>query len=164
MTDICERILTTLQNSFGGAFREYYDGDPAAIPEQCLPCIIVELNSTKVTQTATGMDDLTHTVTVKIALNKKDDYGKSASQATTSKKLRAYAQAQADPSGFDPKSILGILRADYTLAGRITNQDVEVRYGTVDRFLSNTVTAEAHVVLTAKELVSVIRTYHASNP
>jgi hypothetical protein len=164
MTDICERVLTTLENTFGPVFRQYYDGDPAAIPEQNLPCVIVELNATKVTQTATGMDDLTHTVTVKVCLNKKDDYGKSASEVTTSKKLRAYAQAEPDAGGFDPKSILGILRTDYTLSGRITNQDAEVRYGTVDRFISNTVTAEAHVVFTAKELVKVTRTYHASNP
>lgn len=164
MTDICERVLKTLQNSFGAAFKEYYDGDPVSIPEQNLPCIIVELNSSKDVQTATGMDDLTHTITIKIALNKKDDYGKSAREVTTSKKLRAYAQAQADPSGFDPKSVLGILRTDYTLSGRIIDQTVEVRYGTVERFLSNTVTAEAHVILTAKELVKVTRTFQASNP
>ena len=159
MTDICEKILTTLQGAFGGAFRQYYDGDPVSLPEQCLPCLIVDLNDTHVTQGPTGFDRLTHTITVKVALNKKDDYGKSAVQATTTKKLRSYSQGQADAGGFLPQSILGVLRTDDTLRGRIVNQDEQVRYGVVDRFESNSVTAEAHVVVTATELVPARRLY-----
>ena len=68
------RILRLMQDTFGRRFATYYDGDPEAIPTFNLPCIIVTQTTSEITESAMNEDDVTDEITVKVVLNKRDDY------------------------------------------------------------------------------------------
>lgn len=156
---IVQQIVQILNLKFGATFNQYYDGDPDEIPISALPCIVVDIDKTSVKGGPTGMDILTHTVIVKIILNKADDYGQDPEHAVTKRRLRSYAAGQLDDKSFDTASLMGILRTDLTMSQYLTNSEAEIEYAT--RFIPNagalSMTAEAWTTFTCTEYVPVAR-------
>ncbi|MCO4274267.1 hypothetical protein NG701_07470 [Pseudarthrobacter sp. HLT3-5] len=72
--DNVQRILHLMKATFGDTFKTYYDGDPEAIPVFNLPAIVVTQTSDTTTQDSWQQDEVEDTLTVKIILNKRDDF------------------------------------------------------------------------------------------
>ena len=164
MSDYKESIADILieklkENLPNGYFKEFFYGDPLAIPVNSLPCVIVRKEGTQITQGATGLDVLTHTVVVQLAYNKKNDWGKSASEVVGTRKLEEYAEGRDSTTGqYDAKSVVGILRKNFTLGNIATDQDIVIEYGIVGR-PDDQITAECQITCTIEEHVPVpIRT------
>lgn len=84
------KVLDLMKATFGSKFEAYYDGDPEAIPLFQLPCIIVTQTTDDTEEAAQGEDDVTDRITIKVVLNKKDDFDadKVSEVNTTEKRIR----------------------------------------------------------------------------
>ena len=46
---ISDKIIGTLKDNLGSSFfKQYYNGDPIAIPQSLMPCIVVEKQVTNI--------------------------------------------------------------------------------------------------------------------
>lgn len=162
MTDAAENILTDLETAFGSEFQGYFFGDPFAIPISLLPCMIVDLDEESQALGPTGFDRNTQTISVRIVLNKRDDFGGDTNTSLTKKRLKNYMSARdATTKQYLEQSVLGVVRKYLTLNAEIENQTGRIRYGVSDRSLFATnekqamLTAEAELTITTSELVQV---------
>ena len=153
---ISDKIIGTLKDNLGSSFfKQYYNGDPIAIPQSLMPCIVVEKQGTNIEAGPTQMDDVTYTIVVKVIFNKKDDFGKRDDEANTQRKLEDIVEGIDETTGqWDTRSILGILRKNFTLENEITDQVLEVNYGLAPR-PQDVVTAEANIMLTIRDILVV---------
>ena len=158
-----ERILQNLHDNFKDEFKEYFFGDPFAIPISQLPCVIVDITTSHNEFGPTGMDRLTQSITINVVLNKRDDFGGDTSVSVTKKKLIDYMEARDDTTKqYLPSSVLGVVRTYLTLYEQesqnlMVNSVSDVRYGMTNRSSDqyDTLAAEAAVTITTTELVRV---------
>ena len=159
-----ERILANIVDKMGSNFKEFFYGDPFAIPESQLPCIIVDPDKTHSELGPTGMDRITQTITVKVVLNKRDDFGGDTSVSITKKKLVQYMEARDNTTKqYIPETIMGIVRTYMTLSRQDTEDLMiesvsDIEYGTTNRGTPgeyDTLCAEAVCTITTTELVRV---------
>lgn len=128
-TDTITRILTLLRTTFGENFKSYYEGDPIQIPKSSFPCIIVEKVATQIAVGATGTDRLTEQLSVRVVLNKSDDYGASDNFDTTERKLRRLVEARDASTGlFQADTLMHVLRTNITLGSVVLDSTIEVLY------------------------------------
>lgn len=154
--DIITRILNVLRDNYGSYFKSYYDGDPGLIPQSNLPAICVTQDTTDWTLGPTGFDEKVPVVTIKLVLNKKDDFGASDTVDLTDKKIRILMEGQDDAGLLLLESVVGTLRTNYTLGQAILNQEIHVQYGVLKRGgPEDLITSEGHSIVTAKELVQI---------
>jgi len=152
---INEILKEMLNKHFGDIFKFYYDGDPLFIPQQNLPCIIIETDSETPSSDATGIDKLTTEVTVKLVVNKKDDYGKSPDTVMWRKRLqKMVSDRDRTTRQYKDKTVFGLLRVNLTLDDRFTSSVPVVKYGVVPR-PQDLITEEAHIELSVQETVPV---------
>ena len=153
---IADTIIDILKSAFAGSvFKTYYYRDPLAIPQQNLPCIIVETDSVEAKLEATGRDEMISRVVIKIVVNKKSDFGKSPTEVTWGRTLEQFACGiDIDTGEYHTKSVLGILRKNLTLNNEIENQGVNIKFGVTPR-PGEMLTEEAHITVTASEALSV---------
>lgn len=158
--DTVQLVIDELKVTFGSEFATYYYGDPEAIPLFNLPAIIVTQNNDDTTEGAFGQDDVTDNLTIKIVLNKKDDFNSDKVDPLnmTERKLKRYVGLKDKVTKkYDGHSI------KHTVRSRILAPDnrhgltavaptLNVEYGINPRAIglaSNTeyadLTAEAHV-------------------
>lgn len=97
--DSVQRLLDVFQDALGDSFKTYYDGDPEAIPLFNLPALIVMQTQDDTTAGAAGEDDIIDRITVKVVLNKRDDFDadKVNPLNTTERRIRELI-ARRDPS------------------------------------------------------------------
>ncbi len=148
-------VLDLLRDAFGDQFEQYYNGDPEEILEVNLPCIMVSETQGAIDYGATGTDNVTETVRITIALNKKDDLGGSEDTDLTELKLRQLVKAQDPDTGeYIPETIMYALRTHISMGGSVlrsrieTDFDVNIRGETV-------VTQEAYVTVYIDRLAIV---------
>ena len=160
--DIPHQLLNTLQAAWGSAvFKSYRVADPWLIAKDSLPAVVVqELNDDTDTD-ATGMDKVVHTIVVKIVFDKRDDFGAAGLDDPTEEKIRGYVDGRVDmssglsvASSYDPKTVKGILRSNFSLGGEIVNQKLKTRYF-IEKRPNEQYTQEGHVTFTIDELVLV---------
>jgi hypothetical protein len=138
-------------------FKKWIYGDDsdllAALDE--LPCIVISLSGTDVQQGPTGRDELVETVRINLILNR-TQYMDTYDENTVGwrKKLELMVQGQ-NPTGnqYDPTTILGTIRTNFTLNNSITNQIIKVRYGEVPKKDTEERTGEAWITLTITRFV-----------
>ena len=107
-----DEIITILKDNLGSAhFKEYYIGDPLAIPQSKLPCVVVEVERSTSEAGPTGMDQLRFFVVIKLIYNKKKSFGKKPDQVAGYRELRYLAQGvDTSDSEVSQSSVVGILR------------------------------------------------------
>ncbi|WP_307094760.1 hypothetical protein [Arthrobacter sp. V1I9] len=102
-----------MKDTFGEKFKIYYDGDPEAIPTFNLPCLIVTQTTSEVTESAMNEDDVTDEITVKVVLNKRDDFSgdKVDPLNLTDKKIRDLVMMRdVKTRQYDDRTVVGAIR------------------------------------------------------
>jgi hypothetical protein len=134
-----------------GYFQEFFYGDPLEIPTSLMPCVVVEKIKTDIIQGPTGMDKSHYTITVKLVYNKKNDFGKDASEVLGVRALENYAEGIDPATGeYDTRSVASILRKNFTLGQILTNETMLIQYGIVPR-PGDELTAECHITVQIDE-------------
>lgn len=155
--DGCARILELLKDTFGtsGPIRTYYNGELEEIPESSLPCIMVSEGLGLIEDGATGQDDITETVRIIIAMNKKDDIGAAPTDDLVEFKLRKLVKGQ-DPTTKEylPQTIMYALRKHITLNDASVGMSVQTDFGPNIRGV-NTFVHEAYIDVTIGRHASV---------
>lgn len=158
--DFQETIIDTLirilkENQHFAFFRAFYYGDPIKIPSSNLPCIIIEPVETEAAADATGLDSLQQVVEIKLAYDKKNDFGKAPNEVYGVRKLQEFAEGL-DPASniYDDKTIVGILRKNFTLGNIATNQQLTINYGVSPR-PDDMLTQEAIIRFVVNRLIEV---------
>lgn len=156
--DNVKRILKLMKDTFGSSFATYYDGDPEAIPLFNLPAIIVTQSEDDTEEAAMGEDDIVDTITVKVVLNKMDDFdGNKVNPVNmTETKIREFISKRDQTTGrYDPKSVKGALRNHGLDGVTAVAPSLKVAYGLTPRTVGTdektqyaSLTAEGHVTLT----------------
>lgn len=145
-----DRMIDLLKAQFGETFHYFY-GDPVAIPVSQLPALIIEHTDTGTDPAPTGMERLHHTILVKLALNKKDDFNKKPDEVVCQRLLEQYTEGiDADTSQYAEQTIVGVLRRNFTLQQTVNDQELTIRYLLQPR-PQNLLTAEAEVTVTVQE-------------
>ena len=138
-----------------GYFLAFFYGDPLDIPISYMPCIAVELLREQIIQGPTGQDKIISTVQVKLIYNKRDDFGKTPDEVLGVRKLEQFAKG-IDPVTleYDTRTIASILRKNFTLGQLITNEDMIVNYGIVQR-PNDELTAECRISVAIEQYIMV---------
>lgn len=157
------RVLNLMRETFGQDFKEYYNGDPERIPASNLPAIVVSQNNANIEPGAFHQDDLTDEVTIKLILNKQDDYTGTVDPLNlTEKRLRDFvAQRNTNTGEYLNKTVLGALRQYGTEGVTAVAEKVSVEYGILPRSfdtsgLPDLITAEAHVTFSIQYSVDYV--------
>ena len=161
MTDIpvypmlTDSVLSLLRDGFGDFFKSYFDGDPIDIAPVDLPAICVITQSEDINTGATGTDEVSEVVTIRVILNKMDDFGGSDREALTHKRLKILVKGR-NPNTRDylPNSVMGILRTQFTVNGQATNQTAKVVYEIQSRS-QDVLTEEATITFSADMRIAV---------
>lgn len=153
--DNSERILHLLRKRFDGEFHGFFDGDPVIVGVSQLPAFAVELMSTVSSKGPTGFDRWTDTILIKVILNKKDDMGdQNPQKQSTYVRLKTYVFGRDADGKFQPNSVANLIRTNFSLDDVLIDQQFAVEFGIAER-PQQTVTAEAHVTITADYLVEI---------
>lgn len=124
---ITSRILQLMKDTFGSDFTTYYDGDPEAIPTFNLPCLIVTQTTSDVTESAMNEDDVTDEITVKVVLNKRDDFtgDKVDPLNLTDKKIRDLVMKRdLVTRKYDDRTVVGAIR-NYGIDGLRQDEGID---------------------------------------
>jgi hypothetical protein len=149
------RVLNLMRTTFGEEFKTYYDGEPEVIPLFNLPAIIVTLTTDDTTEGSMGQDDVEDHITVKVVLNKKDDWDgdKVNPLNMTERKIRDYIGRRDQETGnYDPHTVKGAIRKDLLAGVEEVAATMTVEYGINPRAIGSSkdteyadLTAEGHV-------------------
>jgi hypothetical protein len=157
-TDSVSKVLEILKDNFGaGFFKMYFEGDPVLVGESSLPaiCVSKQSSSYSVNNAPTQFDRVTELLTIKLMLNKKDDFNASATTDMTEKKLRVLAEGHDEAGALLGESVIGALRTKFTSVGTmVLDQDISIDYGVVPR-PDEVITAEAHINITITSLQQI---------
>lgn len=154
---VAEKVRDLIKSVFGDYFHLYRVGDPIRVGQSDLPAILVTETALQVAQDATGYDALIHSLVIQVVFNKKDEMGRPVEGNTLDTILDNLVYGR-DPETdeYNEKSILGILRTNYTLENMTIQQDVSVRKTLVLRSNSEEdTTAEATIDIEVHELQAV---------
>lgn len=159
---LTDRIIEKLKDIFEDTFKMYFDEDPIAIGKSQLPAIVVEQATGNVTAGPTGLDRSTEVIQITIITNKRNDFGASNEINETKTQLKRWVASRDATTGlWTDKSLLGIIRKNFTLDGVVVGQEIAIDYEISARPNTNTqekegiLTSEAYIRLTATELVEV---------
>jgi hypothetical protein len=155
-----QRILDLMKDTFKDEFNTYYDGDPEAIPLFNLPAIIVTQTEDDTHEAEMGEDDIEDTITIKVVLNKKDDFdgNKVNPLNMTERKIRDYISKRDAVTGlYDPRTVKGALRNHGLDGVTAVANSLKVAYGFAPRSVGTgekteyaSLTAEGHVTFTVQ--------------
>jgi hypothetical protein len=159
---IVDRIIDLLKGSeLGSYFQKFYYGDPLLIGSSAIPCCVVELQGTKIMVANTAEDQVTQTVAIKLIYNKSDDFDLDDDEEVTGQRpLEEMAEGiNAQTATWDPGTVLGLLRKNFTIGDYILDQQIDIRYGIRSRPSSENgegITAECQLICTFMHHVQVL--------
>jgi hypothetical protein len=158
--DTTDIILDLLKENLGkGYIKQYFDGDPVWLPVSYLPAIAVVKTKSQTIAGATGTEDLTETIQIRVIFSLMDTMGKSQNVETTHKLLKELIEKRGTTNQYMPKTILGILRTNFTLYNNIVGQSVDIEYEILSggRITNRkgVLTEEAHITFTIKRIIYV---------
>lgn len=161
--DTATTILALLKTALGtGTVKQYFDGDPMAIPQSYLPAIIVAQMSSQVVQGATGMDDMTEVFEIRVVVSMMDTMGKSQKEESSHKIVKALVGGLDATGLYQANSVIGVLRTHFVLNStdgiRIYDQQINTTFdlltaGRVQK--PGVLTEEAHIRFTTKKKILV---------
>lgn len=154
--DVVVRLRDLLRSSLGSQFKAYHDGNPDPLGISMLPCICIVETKMDFDVSATGTDDNTHNILIRVCYNKRDDYGASLVDPQvdlTERKLRLVVMGR-DPvtRQYLPNTLMGTLRPNFTLGNYVIGNRGSCTWGVMEKEdEAGVVTAEAHIELTVTE-------------
>lgn len=152
---VSQEVRDILKENLGNKYKEYYIGDPFQLPQQAMPCLVVELQNETVVVENTAQDRITYTVLIKIVSNKKSDFNRFSKDVLNHERLQILAAGRDKATNaYLTSSIMGVLRTKFTIGDRFTNNSHTIEYGIASRPQDQS-TSEAHITLTLSELVLV---------
>lgn len=131
-------------------FGDVYYGEPDDVSETDLPFAAVDLLDTTIAQGPTATDLVTQTIKIIIAVNKKDGMSDFDDETVGWKKQLELRVEGIDPvtGQYDPTTIMGIMRKNFTMGNYALNQNVKIKYGEVFRAgIEEPSSGEAHITL-----------------
>ena len=153
------RVIELLRDAFGDQFKAYFNGQPQEIPESLLPCITVSETVGVIESGATGTDNITETVIIIVALNRKDDIDADPEKDLTEFKLRKlvkgqYPQGHAKAGQYMEQSLMYAIRTYITMMDSIVSSRIETDFDVNIRG-EQTLTQEAYVAITLERMALV---------
>lgn len=154
--NVPQTLLRLFETKFDkNRYHWYREGDPVIIPAEMLPALIVTEPDTQYAVGPTGMDEITHTIRIKVVLNKKDELGNPELTHTLESVLDEYVQGRDDTTGdFNSDTILGVLRRNLSLGNLAIDQTAHVKKGVVPR-PNDILTAECWVDIVVTEYQAI---------
>lgn len=152
---VAEKILELFKAAFGDTFKLYRVGDPIILGQSLLPAILVTETALQVAQDATGYDGLIHSINIQVVFNKKDEMGRPVEGNTLDTILDNYVYGRdTGTNEYSEKSIMGVLRKNFTLENMTIQQEATVRKTLVTRpqDAEQDITAEATIEIEVHEL------------
>lgn len=149
---LLDRVFELIRdNNPDGLIKEFYYGVPDdGYPADTLPCIVGEPIRTEILQGPTGMDFIVQTVTLRIIYNKLDEMGRSMTEAPSLRKIQEVVEGIDPTTGeYDTRTLVGVLRKNFTLHANNTNQKMIIEYGNVPG-TNGEETQEAQISFTAE--------------
>ena len=155
-TPAIDVIIQLFKDNLGSStIKQYFFGDPIAIPKSMLPCIIVDEEDTSYELGPTSFDEITHNLLIQIVFDKSMDYGKPSNEVGVLRELQELVQGRDETTrDFKTNTILGILRKNVTINNLVLQTIPSVQFGVVPR-PQDTTTQEAHIRLQVQELQHV---------
>lgn len=156
VVDSVQLVLDAMREAFGHEFKTYYDGDPEAIPVFNLPALIVTQTNDETAEGAFGQDDVVDQLTIKLVLNKRDDFTTKLDPLnTTERRLRDYVGKKNSETGrYEERTVKYALRHAALEGVTAIGNSITVEYGLTPRTgltdsntLTDLLTAEAHINL-----------------
>lgn len=155
---LSETVRDLLEKDLGDAFKQYFNGDPLAIGQSYLPAICVIRRRSTPRSIATGVDERTVALTIRVVFNKKDEFGKSAKETTLQKTMENIVEGIDDTTNtYHQNSILGILRRNFTLESLVVRNEEDIEY-LLNNNRPEVLTMEADIDCLFTERITVIRT------
>lgn len=130
--DTVTRVKNALRDEFGSQFKTYYDGDPEAIPLFNLPALIVDQTGDDTQEGAMGEDDIVDHITVKVVMNKRDDFKNDRAEEvnTTARKIRDLVGKRDPETGdYDKHTIKSVIRSVTFEGVEAVANSMKVEYG-----------------------------------
>ena len=158
--DTVQLVKDLMQEVFGSKFAYYYNGDPEAIPIFNLPALIVTQSGDETETGAYGQDDVNDRITIKVVMNKRDDFDaqKVKDMNTTDKRVRDLVGLRNEETGrYETQTVKAAIRT--LLMKRITAvaPNLNVEYGITPRMGGEgfaDMTSEGHVSFTIQYVVN----------
>ncbi len=136
-------------------FKVYREGDPIIPKTSELPAIYVTEPETNYNAGPTGYDDIVHEILIQVIFNKKKDFGNPDKGSSLDSDLDSVVQGRDATTGeYKEKTIMGVLRKNFTLDNLVVQNIGTVRKGIIERS-EELITAESHIEITVTELQSV---------
>jgi hypothetical protein len=128
-TDSVTRLLNLLRKQYNdGTIVSFYEGDPIQIPDAAYPAICVSKISAQVNVDATATDLMVEVISVKIIMNKKDDFGAKDDQDLTERKLKLFVEGRATSGQYGDNTVLKLLRTSFTLGTFTVQNKMSINY------------------------------------
>lgn len=154
--DTVQRTLRLMRDTFGSTFKTYYDGDPEAIPLFNLPAMIVTQTGDETSEDAHGEDKVLDSITIKVVLNKRDDFTGDAVDPLnlTERKIRELIGKRDLVTGrYDARTVKGAIRKELLRDFTAVAPTMDVEFGVNPRVAGEglaDLTAEGHVSFTVE--------------
>lgn len=157
MQHIIDQVVTKIKDGVTPDIVSVYEGDPIAVPAASLPCIYVEASGSESQVGPTGMDENFYTIVIGVIIDKRSEISRDPSTSPIQKKLLDLVEGRESDGTYKADSLFGIMRKNFTLSSKVTNQMLKVDYGIGRRGEGNEmiITAEARIEARVSELVIV---------
>lgn len=153
MEDLVVKVKKVLEDKVSPDLkRPFFDGDPIFVSKSHLPTIAVMMEDEDIDTGGTGCDRRLYTLTIKVIVNKENDFNKAPAQVVAHKTLRDFVEG-IEGDNIKENSIVSILRKNFTLSSEVLNQLVKVVYNTIDR--KDVITEECWISFSVEKLVEV---------
>jgi len=153
MEDIVKTVIKLLEDNASAELkRPFFDGDPIMVSKSIMPTVAVMLENETVDLGPTGFDTRQYTLTIKVIVNKENDFNKEPAQVVAHKTLRDFIEG-VENGAIRDDSIISILRKHFTLDNGILNQQIKVVYNTIKR--EDIISEEAWITFTVIKNVEV---------
>lgn len=153
MTNIADKIINLLKASNDKRIKMYYYGDPLVLAVSNLPAVVVENRSSRISQTATGVDEADNTYSIKLIMNKKDEIGKNPEEMVLQRTMADILMGVDSNNQYKANTIVGILRNNFTLSNTVNDQDMSIEFALTER--GDLITQEVEIIINIKDLVYV---------
>jgi hypothetical protein len=153
MQKIIDQILSLLKEKLDGKVKVFYQGNPANLGMSMLPLVYAEASQSDTQVSATGMDQVIHTVTIGLIFDKRSEMGKESTANVGNKKIIEIMEGRNDDGSYAEDSVTGILRKNFTLNESVHNQVLSLLYGLSKK--GEVVYDEARITFRVSELIPV---------
>jgi len=154
MSDIIKKVIDLLEeHSTPDLKRPFYDGDPIIIPASKLPTVSVEMTGSDIDEGATGYDSHSDIITIKVIVDKRQDFNQGAGDVVAQKTLREYVKGVDSDGKLLANSIVGVLRKHLSLDSTILDQMMSIDFSVIKR--EDIITEEAWISFAVESIVEM---------